>query len=149
MKQKYPVLLLCCWLCSSALFAQKYAVWEWGVIPESDLKITGCPWDSSATALVLQDAGKDQRQFGERGLEVVYTRSKGSNFFDPSAFDEGNLRIVYRSNRQAEKFEDLDVQLILPDGTRKVKSDNIFTEKVTESRNAKKGYSKSPKGLYH
>lgn len=121
------------------LFAQKYTVSEWGVVPEADLRMTVCALDSTATAMVLQDVGRIKLAFNEHGFELTYNRSRRIKIFNPSAFDEGNLRIYYRSNRQEEKFEDLDIQVILPDGTRKkVKSDNVFTEKVNDRFNAKK-----------
>ncbi len=139
MKHKCWVLLLGCCCFGSTLFAQKFAVEPWGEISEADLKMTACQWDTAATALVLQDVGRVKLSWTEHGPEVVYNRSRRVKIFDPSAFNEGNLKIFYRSNRQAEKFEDLDVQVILPDGSRKkVKSDNVFTERVTEQINAKK-----------
>lgn len=133
------LLVLICSIGIQNLIAQKMPVSDWGEIPESDLKLTTCSWDTLATAMVLQDVGKIKLFFGDRGAEVIYQRSRRIKIFDPAAFDQGNLRIFYRSNRKEERFEDLDVQLILSDGSRKkVKSDNVFTEEVTEQFNVKK-----------
>lgn len=135
------ILLFCLYCSNCFLFAQKMEVAEWGKIPEHDLKMTACSWDSLASSMVLQDVGRIRLFFNEqRGApEVIYLRSRRIKIFDPTAFDKGNLNIFYRSDRKEEKFEDLDIQIIMPDGTqKKVKSDNVFTEKVTEQFNAKK-----------
>lgn len=134
---KYLLYFLFC--ISNSLFAQKLPLLEWGVIPPEDLSMTHCARDSSATAYVLQDAGVIKLIHTDHGPEVVFSRHRRVKIFDPKAFDEGNLRIYYRSNRKAEKFEDLEVQTISPDGVRKkVKSDNVFTEIQTDQFNAKK-----------
>ncbi|MBL7809261.1 MAG: DUF3857 domain-containing protein, partial [Saprospiraceae bacterium] len=136
-KPKYLLYFLIC--ISDSLFAQKIPLSEWGVVPSEDLTLTHCMQDSTATAYVLQDAGMIKLVLTERGPEVIFNRHKRVKIFDPVAFDQGNLRIYYRSNRSEEKFEDLEVQTIAPDGTKKkVKSDNVFTETITDQFNAKK-----------
>lgn len=97
------------------------------------------PQDSTATAVILQDIGTITLTDLGPKWGVVHTHSRRIKVLDESAFDQGNLRIYYLSNREQEKFKDLDVQLITPAGEKvKVKSDQVFTEKVNERVSAKK-----------
>ena len=124
--------------CQTALFSQKEAQ-KWGNIPAEDLAMTLYPQDSSATAVVLQDVGNvSLTDMGSR-YGVYFKQHRRIKVFDPSAFEEGNLRIPYYAHRGLEKMTDLDVQLILPSGEKqKVKSDNVFTEKINKYWSAKK-----------
>lgn len=127
-------LALCC---QTALFAQKEAQ-KWGVIPAEDLTMTVYPQDSSATAVVLQDVGDIEMVDLDR-YGVVFKQHRRIKVFDPSAFKEGNLSIPYYAYQGFEKMLNLDVQLFLPNGEKqKVKSDNVFTEKVNKYWSVKK-----------
>ena len=127
-------------LWASAVFSQQiFKLEKWGKIPEEDLKMTHCSFDSSAASMILQETGSYELSYTRDGWRVVVNYRNRVKIFDESALDQGNLRIYYRSDRDIENFKDLDVQLISPGGeVQKVKSDNIFTEQVTESFSAKK-----------
>ncbi len=95
------------------------------------------PEDSSAAAVVLQDVGKISLMASSG--DVNFSRSRRIKVLDPSALDEGNLMIRYRARKSGDELYTLDVQVTAPDGTKqKVKSDNIFTEKLTRNWSAKK-----------
>lgn len=136
------LLLSCTVLCffASAVFSQTpFKVEKWGKIPEEDLKMTHCPFDSTASAMVLQEVGNSEVTFDKDGIVVLFNYWTRLKIFDEAALEEGNLLIPYYSDRDLEQFRDLDVQLILPNGERqKVKSDNIFTAKLSKSVWAKK-----------
>lgn len=124
---------------TAPLFSQeKYE--KWGKIPAEDLKLTVYPHDSSANAVILQERAKIDLKFFSSGGHVTIAIHRRIKIFDITALDQGNLFIPYRSNRkEGEKFRDLDVQMILPNGEKqKVKSDNVFTEKRSKYWSAKK-----------
>lgn len=121
---------------SSLLFSQERAR-KWGDIPESDLKMTIYPNDSTASAVVLQDVGKIVLR-ANTGAVTLY-RSRRIKILDPSALEKGNLSITYRDRKGEDELRDLDVQVTTPDGIKKkVKSDNVFTEKLQRGWAAKK-----------
>jgi hypothetical protein len=118
------------------LFSQERAR-KWGDIPENDLKMTVYPQDSSASSVVLQDVGKIVLR-ANTGAVTLF-RSRRIKVLDASAFDQGNLMITYRDTKREDELRDLDVQVTAPDGARKkIKSDNIFTEKLRPGRSARK-----------
>ena len=113
-------------LCAPVLLCSQERALPWGDIPESDLKMTVYPDDSTASAVVLQDQGR-----------IVLKKSGTVNFYfyrrikvlNTDAFGQGNLKIVYRDYKRKDELRDLDVQVTSPDGMQtKVKSDNVFTE---------------------
>jgi hypothetical protein len=109
---------------------------KWGDIPESDLKMTIYPQDSGATSVVLQDVGK---LVLEPDGTVNLNRVRRIKILDVSALDQGNLMIPYYDTQRAEELRNLDVQVTTPDGvTKKVKSDNVFTQKLSRYWSAKK-----------
>ena len=112
----------------------------WGVVPESDLKMTVYPSDSTAGAVVLQDVGNIHLDENNRGDWVVkFEYWRRIKIFNTASLDQGNLLIHYSADKSIEKINDLDVQVIFPDGTvKKVKSDNIYTEKVADHWKIKK-----------
>lgn len=125
-------------LSATAAFAQEH-VEKWGKIPDADLKMKVYPEDSSASAVVLQDLASIAVRYDGGGFIVEHTRSRRIKVLDVSAFDQGNLMIPYRSTNSEERLTDLDIQMITPDGEKhKVKSDNVFTEKLTKKWSAKK-----------
>ncbi len=129
-------LLSCILLCASPLLFSQERAQKWGNIPESDLKMTVYPLDSSAAVVVLQDVGK--MVVKATGGVTLY-RSRRIKVLDVSAFDQGNLMITYRDRKTADELRDLDVQVTTPDGVKlKVKSDNVFTEKLQRGWAAKK-----------
>lgn len=120
---------------SFSVFAQDRTQ-KWGDIPESDLKMTIYPQDSSATSVVLQDVGK---LVLEPNGTVNLNRVRRIKILDVSALDQGNLMIPYYDTQRAEELRNLDVQVTTPEGiTKKVKSDNVFTQKLTRYWSAKK-----------
>ena len=121
----------------TTLFSQKEAE-KWGKISAADLAMTVYPEDSTAAAVILQDVGSVQLQAIGKYL-VRFKQYRRIKVFDLKAYAEGNLMIPYFSEDGYEKLTDLDVQLTLPNGEKqKVKSDNVFTEKLTKSVSAKK-----------
>ncbi|MFN0215076.1 MAG: DUF3857 domain-containing protein [Saprospiraceae bacterium] len=129
---------LCFW--ASAIFSQQiYKLEKWGKIPEADLQMTHCSFDSSAASMVLQESGNYELTRTVDGWRVRFIYQNRIKIFDESALDQGNLRIYFRADRDVEKLMDLDAQIILSNGdVQKVKSDNVFTEQVNKSVSAKK-----------
>ncbi len=121
----------------TTVFSQNEAE-KWGKISAADLAMTVYPEDSTAAAVILQDVGQvELRALGK--YLVNFKQHRRIKVFDVKAFTEGNLLIPYYSIDGLEKIVDLDVQLILPNGEKqKVKSDNVFTEKLSKYRSAKK-----------
>lgn len=106
---------------------------KWGEVPESDLKMTVYPQDSAASAVILQDIGDISIRALSGRYNAILVQVRQLKVFDPKAFDQGNLSISYYSYKNSQRIRDLDVYLYLPNGEKqKVKSDNIFTEKVNE-----------------
>lgn len=139
MRKTLLCLALLCLGASSTFSQQIYKLEKWGKIPEADLKLTHCPFDSAATSMVLQEVGNSELTYTRDGWRVAFDYRTRIKIFDESALDKGNLRIYYRSDREVESFKDLDVQVVSPDGVvQKVKSDNVFTEQVTKKVSAKK-----------
>lgn len=125
-------------LCFTPVFSQKEAQ-KWGSIPAEDLAMTVYPQDSAATAVVLQDVGDVTLFEMPSKYGVAFKQHRRIKVFDVSAFKEGNLSIPYYAHQGWERMTDLDVQLILPSGEKqKVKSDNVFTEKINKYWSAKK-----------
>lgn len=120
---------------ASLAFSQK-SVYDWGDIPDDDLQMTVYPLDSTASAVVLQDNGNiNVDPYGK----VVFNRYRRIKVFNENAFEKSNLFVPYRERKGADELRDLDVQITTPDGrTRKVKSDNVFTERLSRNVLAKK-----------
>lgn len=128
-----------CFLTAFLSAQTPFKVEKWGKIPDEDLLLTHCPFDSAAAAMMLQEVGHAEVTFDREGTVVVYNYWARIKIFDASALEEGNLLIPYYSDRDLEQFLNLDVQLILPDGERqKVQSDNVFTTKVNKNVSVKK-----------
>jgi hypothetical protein len=130
-------------LFTTSLVAQKkstaFQAQKWGDILDADLSMRFYPLDSSAAAVVLQDVGKLELYFRKRKVVVELNRHRRVKVFDVEAFNQGNLRIFYRANKAEEKMADLDIQVITPSGqVEKVKSDNVFTETISDKWLAKK-----------
>ncbi|MBL7802987.1 MAG: DUF3857 domain-containing protein [Saprospiraceae bacterium] len=129
------LILLCCF--PFLLSAQKTS--KWGNIPKEDLEMGVYSADTTAGAVVLQDIGSLAFEEIGSGFKLIFSQHRRIKVFDQSAFNEGNLVIPYYSGKRIEKFNDLDVQIFAPDGTKtKVKTDNIFTEKLSKNWSAKK-----------
>lgn len=116
-----------------------YKLEKWGKVSEADLKLTYCSFDSGASSMILQDVGSMELTYTRDGWRVLFNHRRRIKIFDETALDQGNLRILYRADKDVEKFKELDIQLILPNGeVQKVKSDNVFTEKINKYVSAKK-----------
>jgi len=138
MIQKNLFLLICICITRSFAWGQEKAE-KWGEIPSEDLQMTVYPQDSAAAAVILQDVGSIQMNTVGGQYQLWFKQHRRVKVFDVKAFAEGNLRIPYYSYNGMEKILDLDVQLILPNGDKqKVKSDNVFTEKISRYWSAKK-----------
>ena len=110
---------------------------DWGVVSENDLRMQTYQPDSAASTVVLQDIGDiDVSIFGV----VVFNRHRRIKIFDVQAFEQSNLMIPYRERKRArDELRDIDVQVISSDGViRKVKSDNVYTERIARGWLAKK-----------
>lgn len=106
---------------------------KWGVIPPEDLKMTVYDRDSTATCVVLQDIGSISVELGGRGYDAYLNQLRRIKILDESAFEEGNIVIPYYSYKDKQKVTNLEVQVIFPNGEKqKVKSDNVFTEKINK-----------------
>jgi transglutaminase-like putative cysteine protease len=125
-------------LCTfSPLFAQ-LKIEDWGDITPEDLKMTVYDRDSSAASVVLQDYGHLSCFVDPtRGLSTRLSRHKRIKIFKTDALDKGNIFIPYYT--KSEGVSDIDIMVYGADGTKtKVKSENIFNEKLNEGVSAKK-----------
>ena len=113
---------------------------KWGEIPQEDLKMTIYAEDTSANSVILSDYGHIFFKYNsDQGFDAHFFHHRRLKVFDKSAFQEGNLLIPYYSANAVERMRDLDVIVVAPDGTKtKVKTDNIFTEKINKRWSAKK-----------
>lgn len=138
-KQSCPLALFFL-LLANLVFSQTNKPPKWGDIPESDLKMTVYAADTSANSVVLSDYGHIFFKYNsDRGFIAYFFHHRRLKVFDKSAFQESNLLIPFYSADYTEKMKDLDVVVIAPDGTKtKVKTDNIFTEKLSKYWSAKK-----------
>jgi hypothetical protein len=135
----FPALLCVALHVCAQTSTKPFKLEKWGKIPEADLKMTVYPEDSNANAVVLQDVGNLQLSYDGSEFFVQLERSRRIKIFEVSALDQGNLRIPYRSSVDEERLLDLEIQVFAPDGSKqKVKSDNIFTEKVSKKWSVKK-----------
>lgn len=125
---------------ASPAFSQNNKPPKWGEIPEGDLQMTVYADDSSANSVVLSDYGHIFFKYNsDRGFIAYFFQHRRLKVFDKSAFQEGNLLIPYYSAGGTEKLKDLDVLVVGPTGEKtKVKTDNIFTEKINKRWSAKK-----------
>ena len=114
------------------------APFEWGKISEADLKMTVYTPDSSADAVVLNDAGEIGIDFFNTSIKSTYKQHRRVKILKKSSFDDqGLVKIPYL--KSSEVFSRLKAQVIQPDGSVLVlKSSDILDEKVTEYRSQKK-----------
>lgn len=112
----------------------------WGVVPPADLQMTYYPQDSAVGAAVLQDVGKMYLKEIDGGYwSVRFENWRRIKVFNTAALKEGNLSIIYAADKNTEKLNDLEVQIIFPDGTVKaVPSENVYSERLTERWKIKK-----------
>ena len=127
-------------LLPSLVFPQTSKPPKWGEIPQEDLKMTIYAEDTSANSVILSDYGHIFFKYiSDQGFVAHFFHHRRLKVFDKSAFQEGNLLIPYYSAKAVERMKDLDVMVVAPDGTKtKVKTDNIFTEKINKRWSAKK-----------
>jgi hypothetical protein len=119
------------------LFSQ---VEKWGANPpETDLKMTSYPEDTSAKAVILQDIGYIEFDYHpSTGISVLFKQHRRIKVFDQSAFKEGNILIPYNTSGSKDLLN-LDVVIFSPSGEKTVvKTANIYTEKLNKYWSAKK-----------
>ncbi|HMS68244.1 MAG TPA: DUF3857 domain-containing protein [Saprospiraceae bacterium] len=127
------VLLQC--LCLTAQDIKKIS---WGKIPQEDLSMTVYPLDSAAEAVVLDEVG-EMYFYLVNGVRYSYTTHKRIKILKEGGIERGNILINYYHEGGAENIKGLKAQVIAPDGSiTKVKDENIFNEKLSESRSQKK-----------
>ncbi len=132
-------LMLCALLMACLPLTAQNRAEKWGKISASDLTMTIYPQDSSAQAVILQAVGDITVTPRSGKILAIHTHSRRIKVLDVAALKEGNLSIPYYSYKGVEKMTDLDIFVYSPDGkSEKVKSDNIFTEKVNKYWSAKK-----------
>lgn len=123
------VLIQC--LCLTAQDIKKIS---WGKIPQEDLSMTVYPLDSAAEAVVLDDIGEMFFYFGN-GVRYTLSSHKRIKILKEGGIERGNIFINYYFENNSENVKGLKAQVIAPDGTvTKVKDENIFDEKISESR---------------
>lgn len=137
---KFLTTLLSVFLLFPTLWAQNPALKsKWGEIPAADMAMTVYEKDSSATSVALLDIGNMSIEFLTDKITAYLDVHRRIKIFDPSAFEKGNLTIPYYSYHGNEKVTYLDVQVIQPNGeVQKVKSDNVFSEKISKHYAQKK-----------
>lgn len=116
--------------------AQKVdTLYQWGVVPEEDLKMTVYEPDTTADAVVLFDIGYLSADINIMGFSSNFIRHKRIKILKKSAFStEGNVSIRHTDNLFA-----LKAQTILPDGTKKELGEKeLFDIKKTAKRHVKK-----------
>jgi hypothetical protein len=112
---------------------------EYGNISPQDLLMNTYPLDSSAEAVVLMSKGEMfiESRYGE--LKLTYHFFRRVKLLKKSAFNQGNVDIVYQSKDGYEAFRRVEAAVIQPDGTRQeLTKKDFFTEKSTEDFTTKK-----------
>jgi hypothetical protein len=119
---------LCC-----VLTAQTPEI-KWGKIPESDLKMTVYPKDTSAAAVVLADLGNLYFDLSGEEVRVILDCHKRVKILKRTGFDEGDIVIPFYSKDKFENITDVKAQIFQPDGSkRSVERKDFFEEKVSEN----------------
>lgn len=130
--------LVCCFFGLVNLgIAQKPPV-KWGKVDEADLVMTSYPSDSEAEAAVLADFATIKLDF-EGGTTYVMDHHVRIKIFNESAFERGDIEIIYYSKDNVEAIKELKAQVILPTGEKiKLSKKDIFTEKINKYWSRKK-----------
>ncbi|MCX6286140.1 MAG: DUF3857 domain-containing protein [Bacteroidetes bacterium] len=82
---------------------------KFGKIDIEDLKMTRCPFDSAADAMILSDVGSYRYEYSDnKGFELLFERLLRIKIFTKNGFNEGNVEIEYwYSGSDYEKVESL------------------------------------------
>jgi len=82
---------------------------KFGKIDISDLKMTRCPFDSAADALVLCDVGSSRYEYSEnKGFELLFDRLVRIKIFTKTGYPNANFTIEYwNAGTDCEKVESL------------------------------------------
>ena len=109
---------------------------KFGKIDIKDLKMSRCPFDSSADAMVLGDIGKTYFAYDEQeGFMMMFERFVRIKIFTKKGYPEANMEIpFYHSDQEAEKIVTLKARTYnLENGKiieTKVADESIFDEEV-------------------
>lgn len=107
---------------------------KWGKIPESDLKMTVYPKDTSAAAVVLANLGELYFDLSKPEVLVMLDCHKRVKILKRTGFDEGDIVIPFYSKDKFENITDIKAQIFQPDGSkRSVERKDFFEEKVNEN----------------
>jgi hypothetical protein len=110
-----------------------------GYIPAKDLLMTTYALDSSAEAVVLASKGEMfiEPRYGQ--LKLTYHFFRRVKLLKKSAFNQGNVNIVYKSKGGYEEFRRIEAAVIQPDGIRQeLTKKDFFQEKSTDDFTTKK-----------
>lgn len=96
MKPKAFVLAVICAVLPILANAKVYM--KYGKISDEELKMTVCPFDSNASAVVLGDLGNSSFHVTQDNITIQFKRHLRIKIFDKESFDKGNFKIyLYKS----------------------------------------------------
>lgn len=137
MKFKNPIfsIITIALLSFQNLNAQKAPI-KWGKVSQEELDMQTYPLDSTADAVVLADYGHLRFDFAGQDTRYIFHRHRRIKILQRSAFSRGDITIPFYGD---DNISGLKAQVINPDGSKhSLKKSDIFEEKVTSSRRAKK-----------
>lgn len=128
---KTSTLLLFVFL-SINLFAQKAPI-KWGKVDKKDLEMQVYEADPEAEAVILADFADLNFDFSTGEFLYLLERHVRIKILKKSAFDRGDIEILYYSNNKSEKISGLKAQVILPNGDKQsIRKKDFFDEAINE-----------------
>ncbi len=122
---RLKLLLVACFGCLSFLsYSQNFP--KWGKLTAQEIKLTVCPFDSAATAVVLADYGKITIDYNAVTTEF-HIRMK---ILDKKALDRATMKIAYYSK---DKIEGLSAQTLKIDKTGKTVATEISRSQIFDA----------------
>jgi len=101
------LLLILCFMFNGILPAQEKV--KFGKIDIEDMRMTRCPFDSAADAMILCDIGSSRYEYNDnKGFELIFERLIRVKFFSKQVLSRANFEIEYwYSGNDCEKVESL------------------------------------------
>lgn len=135
---RFIIALTLAFLCSYTGFAQALPV-KWGKISADELKFKVCPYDSSATAVVLCDYGEVSFNYGSY---VTINRHIRIKILDRKAIDRANVVLPYYVANELEKITDIKAQTINVNAQGKTIMHEVASSQVFDVKADEKWYQK-------
>lgn len=130
MKSSFTLLISL--LLAVTLFAQKAPI-KWGKVDKADLDMKVYDLDPEAEAVVLADYGSLSFDFSTGNVFYMMDHHVRIKILKKSAFDRGDIDILFYTYQNSEKISGLKAQVILPNGDEvSVGKKDIFKENVNK-----------------